>query len=599
MKARFSKTGLAWLYLFLAGLSLMSPQAAHAAVGILSTPYAFVSTELPLSNVAMGPDGNLYGTVQNGGASTHGYIYRVTPSGSFSIVHSFAGGATDGASPQSGLYLASDGNLYGATNGGGPEGVGTIYRYNPNGAYAVIHTFTGLQGAFPNSSLVQARGTTKLYGATTYGGATFMTDNGGVVYSIDFAGNFNVVHSFSAGDNALNPVGGVLQGSDGNFYGATTQGGPAPNMGTVYQLTAGGVLQVLHAFAGGKTDGSYPQSGLVEGPNSVFYGTTEYGGATASGTVYSITPTKTFALVHALDGMNDGQYPFGNLVLEPNGSLYGVASYSGSRQNGTLFTVAPGGAFSVVHNFIGGATEGSHPNTGLVEVNRVLYGVTMSGGPANTGTLFKLPLTVRFDFNVDGSADIVFQSQSNGSVPYETLNGVTPASFGYLFQGVAGDYKVAGVADLNGDGKPDVLFQNQATGDIAYTFLNGVTPGASGYLFRGLDPNLKLVGTPDLNGDGHPDLLFENMKTGDVLYALMNGTTTLTPTSYGTLFQRIPLEHQIVGTPDLNGDGFEDIVFQGQTNGDVSYVLLNNLAVTGSGYLFRHISLDYKIVGIH
>ncbi len=258
---------------------------------------------------------------------------------------------------------------------------------------------------------------------------------------------------------------------------------------------------------------------------------------------------------------------------------------------------------------------------------------------------------IRFDFNGDGSADILFQSQSNGSVPYETLKGVTPGSFGTLFQGVTGDYKVVATPDLNGDGKPDVIFQspstskvvyallngltptgvygylfpnalpagyliagapdlnadgnpdivlqNQASGDITYVFLTGVTPGASGYLLRRLDPNLKLVGTPDLNGDGHPDLLFQNTKTGDVVYVLLNGTSMLSATSYGTLFHGVALQYQIVGTPDLNADGFEDIVFQSNTTGDISYVLLNNLTVTGNGYLFHGVNLDFKIVGIH
>ena len=129
--------------------------------------------------------------------------------------------------------------------------------------------------------------------------------------------------------------------------------------------------------------------------------------------------------------------------------------------------------------------------------------------------------------------------------------------------------------------------------------MNGLIPGASGYLFPALDPQLKLVGTSDLNGDGHPDLLFQNMRTGDMVYALMNGITPLSPTSYGTLFYGVPLDFQLVGTPDLNADGSEDLVFQSQATGDVNYVLMNGLTPTAFGYIVRGVNLDYKIVGIH
>ncbi len=274
-----------------------------------------------------------------------------------------------------------------------------------------------------------------------------------------------------------------------------------------------------------------------------------------------------------------------------------------------------------------------------------IAGCPHTNGPAGTFAC----LEIRFDFNIDGNADLLFQSQSKGSVSYETMNGVTPASngilfpnvslafkvvgapdlngdgkpdvlfqsisngsvayalmnglapsgqYGYLFRTVPAGFVVAGTPDINGDGHPDIVFQKQSTGDISYVYLNGVTPGASGYLFRNLDPNLKLVGTADLNGDGHPDLLFQNNKTGDVTYTLMNGTVPLSPTSHGTLFSNVSLDYKIVGTPDLNGDCFEDIVFQNQKTGDVSYILLYNLTVIGNGYLFRGLNLDQKIVGV-
>ena len=233
-------------------------------------------------------------------------------------------------------------------------------------------------------------------------------------------------------------------------------------------------------------------------------------------------------------------------------------------------------------------------NVGYITFNGLAY---LGSGyiSQDVGLDYKVVAAASFIGNV--TPDIIYQSQATGNVGYAAQNGLIPTGVtGVLFLGVAKGFQVVGTPDLNGDGVSDVLFQNQAAGDLYYTFMMGTTPGASDYLFRGLDPNLKLVGTPDLNGDGHPDLLFENMKTGDVVYALMNGTT---PISYGTLFQNVPLEYQIVGTPDLNGDGQADILFQGRTTGDVSYVLLNGLNVTSFGYLFRGLNLDFKIVGIH
>ena len=204
------------------------------------------------------------------------------------------------------------------------------------------------------------------------------------------------------------------------------------------------------------------------------------------------------------------------------------------------------------------------------------------------------------DLNGDGKPDMLFQSQTTGKISYVLLNGLTPsATSGSLFSGGATAFRIAGTPDLNGDGQPDLVLQNPSTGAVAYVLMNGLIPGASGYLFPALDPQLKLVGTSDLNGDGHPDLLFQNMRTGDMVYALMNGITPLSPTSYGTLFYGVPLDFQLVGTPDLNADGSEDLVFQSQATGDVNYVLMNGLTPTAFGYIVRGVNLDYKIVGIH
>ena len=256
---------------------------------------------------------------------------------------------------------------------------------------------------------------------------------------------------------------------------------------------------------------------------------------------------------------------------------------------GTPRTTVPAGTFASIDSTIVFQSR----RTGAVT-----YETFDETTPVDNGTFFPnvsldRKLVGAIDLNGDGFPDLLFQSQSKGSVTYALMNGLTPAGqYGTLFPTVPAGFVIVGTPDINGDGQADILFQNQATGDVAYVLMHGLMPGASDYLFRNLDRNLKLVATLDLNGDSHVDFLFQNTKTGDVVYALMNGTT---PIGYGTLFQGVSLEYKVVGAIDLNGDGVADIVFQGQTNGDVSYALMKGLNATSFGYLARGVDLDFKI----
>ena len=174
-----------------------------------------------------------------------------------------------------------------------------------------------------------------LYGTTYFGGAHGF----GTVFKVTPGGTETVLYSFAGGNDGEHPYAGVIQGSDGNFYGTTYQGG-ASGYGTVFKLTPSGIETVLYTFAGGSSDGAYPEAGVIQGSDGNFYGSTLQGGASGLGLVFKLTPSGTETILHAFAGASDGANPTANLVLGSDGNLYGSTSAGGSSGDGTFFKVS-------------------------------------------------------------------------------------------------------------------------------------------------------------------------------------------------------------------------------------------------------------------
>jgi uncharacterized repeat protein (TIGR03803 family) len=210
------------------------------------------------------------------------------------ILYSFAGGSSDGAGPEAGLILGSDGNFYGTTEFGGASGDGTVFQITPSGTETVLYSFAGgsSDGEGPEAGLIQGSDG-NFYGTTIGGG----TNNDGTVFKLTPSGTETVLHFFAGGDDGVGPRAGLIQGSDGNFYGTTYQGGSSngiyqggsSNLGTVFQITPSGTETVLYPFAGGSSDGAYPTASLIQGSDGNLYGTTAQGGTSDHGTVFKLT----------------------------------------------------------------------------------------------------------------------------------------------------------------------------------------------------------------------------------------------------------------------------------------------------------------------
>ena len=223
-----------------------------------------------------------------------------------------------------------------------------------------------------------------LYGTTYQGGI-----NGhGTIFKITLSGSLTTLYNF-AGTDGGSIYSGLTLGTDGNFYGTTYQGG-TNNMGTVYQITPSGTLTTLYNFAG--TDGNQPYAGLIQGTDGNFYGTTFLGGANGNGTVYQITSTGTLTTLHSFcspTNCTDGANPYAPVMQAADGTFYGAASTGGHSAEGTIFNITSTGTLTTVYAFT--STDGHHPYGGLaLAPGGNLYGTTYNGGSANDGTIFSL-----------------------------------------------------------------------------------------------------------------------------------------------------------------------------------------------------------------
>jgi uncharacterized repeat protein (TIGR03803 family) len=295
----------------------------------------------PGAGLIMDSAGNLYGTTYEGGAIGVGTVFKISASGAESALYSFAGPLVgDGANPEGNLIMDSAGNLYGTTSLGGTHTYGTVFKISPGGTESVLHSFSGgpTDGAYPQKGLViDSAG--NLYGTTSNGGSN------GVVFKISADGTESIVHTFTGIDGG-NPRGNLIMDSVGNLYGTTTSGGTATviNSGEVFKVSPAGTLSVLHYFTGGITptitDGGYPRAGLVIDSDGNLYGTTSSGGSNNNGTVFKISADGTEIALHSFAGATtDGNEPIAGLIMDNAGNLYGTTDLGGANDTGAVFKI--------------------------------------------------------------------------------------------------------------------------------------------------------------------------------------------------------------------------------------------------------------------
>lgn len=513
----------------------------------------------------------LYGTTAGlGGTSFQGdgAIFSINTSGSgFTNIYSF--NLPSGTQPEAGLVLSGS-MSYGTTESGG-NGFGTVFSFNTtNGDYTTLYSFTGPDngdGANPLAKLVLYGNT--LYGTTSSGGI----HNKGTVFEInaDGSGGYQILHNFAGqgeGDGESPEAALILSG--GVLYGTTESGG-AYGLGTVFSFnTNDNVFTVLHSFKGNESDGSDPDGGLVIS-GSTLYGTTAGGGANDYGTVFSITSSGIFSVIHSFDSSNtnDGATPYAGLVLSGN-TLYGTTAYGGNNDFGTVFSInTSGNGYTNLYSFQDGA-DGAYPATALVLSNNTLFGTTPGDsslvGDPNCGTIFSI--------NTDGSDFTVLSTFSTFAAihTFSGWDGAYPCSqlamSGSAFYGIP--TTVYGTTSGGGTNGYGTVFKVNTDG-AGFTDLYEFTGGNDGkYPQTGLliDGNT-LYGTTTnsifkINTDGSDFTCLTNINGASQLILWLSGNKLFGTTSsggddhYGSVF-----------SINTDGSGFTNLhSFTGGTGGE-------------------------------
>ncbi len=380
----------------------------------------------PFETLTLGKDGNFYGTTEAGGTNGEGTVFKVTTNGTLTSLYSFSplvsngsiGTNDTGAVPDAPLAPGMDGNLYGATDRGGTNGYGTLFKVTTNGTVTAFVTFHQTNGANPTVGALVQVPDGNFYGATINGG----TNNAGTVFKVTTNGTLTSLYSFSAlvtnGGLASNAEGakpvGLTLGMDGSLYGLAASGG-TNGEGTAFKITTNGTPTLLATFSplvsngniGTNNNGAIPANPMTLMPDGNFYGTTGLGGTGGAGTVFKLTTNGMLTTLFSFDplvsngstGTNaDGAQTAGVLTPGPDGSLFGTGSNGGSNGVGELFQITTNGVFTPLLAFSarilnGGVltnATGAFP-TGLILANDgSFYGTGYKGGANSYGNIFKV-----------------------------------------------------------------------------------------------------------------------------------------------------------------------------------------------------------------
>jgi uncharacterized repeat protein (TIGR03803 family) len=477
---------------------------------------------------------------------------------SYQILHTFTISAGDGAQPFAGLIQGADGNFYGTTANGGTNNVGTVFKMDPSGHVTILHSFVTTDGMFPKASLVQGSDGW-LYGTTSERG-TLPTPGGaagsGTVFKIKTDGtSFTNLHTFGLSDgmsgiDGIGPLAGLVQGTDGDFYGTTSDGGAISGHGTVFKITSTGTFTRLYTLM--NPDGRFPVAPLIQASDGSFYGTTTAGGTAGfntavHGTIFKITSTGNFTLLHTFtfpSDLNSGADPEGPLLQASDGNFYGTTATGGTGHfgnggDGTIYRMDVAGNVTTLHSF--NRTDGYVPRGGLIQgADGLFYGTTSAGGSGTNpvGTVFRMTAAGA----VETLHTFVSALGSEYSPPAGVIRGTDGSLYGLTQEGGPGPLGTAwGVA-----------FRLTLRSDLAVNFGAPygvwVRTGTSWLLLHALSP--VSMATGDLDGNGVDDAVL-NFGQGIGVYAWMNHATwTLLNTSSPTLMV----------TGDIDSNGHDDLV---------------------------------------
>ncbi|MFY9980818.1 MAG: choice-of-anchor tandem repeat GloVer-containing protein [Candidatus Sulfotelmatobacter sp.] len=380
-------------------------------------------------SLAQGTDGNLYGTTWSGGPSEQGTVFQVTTAGTLTTLYTFCSqtNCADGAEPFSGVMQATNGNFYGTTSQGGANGGGGTIFEVAGGQLTTLYSFCSQPGCsdgnYSQAPLLQASNG-NLYGTTASGGANGV----GNVFEITLAGQLTSLYSFCSQPGCTDgstPYAGLVQAANGNLYGTTLEGG-ANGYGTIFEITPAGQLTTLYSFCSQTdcTDGLQPSAGLVQGSDGNFYGTTYGGGANGTGTIFEITLAGQLTTLYSFCSQTncaDGSFPLAGLV-QVGGNFYGT-TVGGGSDYGTVFEITSAGQLTTLYTF--SLIDGGLPEGGLVQAsNGNLYGLTLFGGNRLSGTVFTLPPVILLN-PPSGTAQVGVAYSSS----LVASGGVTPYTF--------------------------------------------------------------------------------------------------------------------------------------------------------------------------
>jgi uncharacterized repeat protein (TIGR03803 family) len=341
-----------------------------------------------------------------------------------------------GALPYAGVILDASGNLYGTTTAGGTLGWGVVYELNSSGAEKVLYNFTGGSNGGAPYGVVIRDSAGDIYGTTAYGRNKTCAVYGagcGVVYKLSPSGKETVRYTFTGGADGGVPLSGLVRDSTGYFYGTTLGGGdPAcyvptdytsQGCGVVYKMSPQGIQTVLHIFTGG-SDGAAPYGGVIRDSSGNLYGTTYGGGTYGFGVIYRIDPSGSETILYNFGALvGDPVNPESGVIRDAAGNLYGTTFSGGAYGNGTVYKLTTTGVLKLLHSFQG-MPDGQFPVAGLIrDPSGNFYGTTENGGTGNFGCIYKV--------TPSGQESVLHSlTVTDGAYPYA---GLTRDSSGNLY----------------------------------------------------------------------------------------------------------------------------------------------------------------------